>query len=357
MNAGGAPGVRIGLDAADHREVADLGPGLDCAWDPGDQRALLGVGGTPRGAEPAIDAGRRFAARRRNGGERGRRPGDPHCLGAPGQHQCRGIQLVRAIGIARALGSPRIVDRTRNLQRLLDLGVIAPHLAPVDRPVGAVAEPAARLEPFRSKAQRHHREMNRAATDRLAAVVVAELDRVGAVADALVGPKELPLIGFVGSELVERPPPRPDVEGDDRKPRLGEAAGERAAASPGADDGEIDRLAFGIFAHRHPAAGREHIGRAAVFSARHQLRIIRHGNFSSRLQPHGRAWPRPLPTGRVGRNSSAHSRAGSPARQSRSRSKQSDGRNRLRRCRAAGAWRKRWRAASPPRRDRTSRPS
>src|SRR6476646_6738427 len=57
--------VAIHLDAADHGEIADLGASAQGAWNPGDERALLGVGRATKRAEAAIDAGRRRAARRR----------------------------------------------------------------------------------------------------------------------------------------------------------------------------------------------------------------------------------------------------------------------------------------------------
>ena len=68
-----------------------------------------------------------------------------------------------AIGIARPRRPPRVGHGTGDLQRLLDLAVVAPHLAPIERPIGAVAQQAARLEPLRAEAQRHHREVHRAA--------------------------------------------------------------------------------------------------------------------------------------------------------------------------------------------------
>ena len=102
---------------------------------------------------------------------------------------------MRAIGIARPLRAPRIAHRAGDLQRLFDLAVVAPHLAPIERPIGAIAEQAARLEPLRPKAQRHHREVHGAAADRLAAVVAAQLQRIVAVADPFVGPVQLLLLG------------------------------------------------------------------------------------------------------------------------------------------------------------------
>jgi hypothetical protein len=76
MHAGRQTGLRVGFDTADHRQIADLGPGGNRARNPSDQRALLGIGRAPRLAETAIDAGRRPATRRRNSGERRRGPGE-----------------------------------------------------------------------------------------------------------------------------------------------------------------------------------------------------------------------------------------------------------------------------------------
>src|SRR6185312_5898240 len=96
------------------------------------------------------------------------RPRGAERLATLGEREPRGIELVRAIGIARPFRPPRIVDGPRDLQRLLDLAVIAPHLAPVDRPVRAVAEKRAGFEPLGPETQRHHCEMHRAAADSLA---------------------------------------------------------------------------------------------------------------------------------------------------------------------------------------------
>ncbi|GAB3465761.1 hypothetical protein [Azotobacter salinestris] len=110
--------------------------------------------------------------------------------------------------------------------------------------------------------------MHGAATDRPAAVVGAELERIVAVAQALVGPEQLFLVRLVGGELLERPPPGAGVEGDHGKARLGQPAGQSAAAGASADDGEIHRLLFRVLAHRHPAAAPEHVQRPAASPAR-----------------------------------------------------------------------------------------
>src|SRR6185312_12813001 len=222
------------------------------------------------GAEAAIDAWRRQITRRRHGSERRRRPGDAHRLGALGQHQPSGVDFVRTIRIPPPLRAPRIAHRPRDLQRLLDLVVIVPHFLPADRPIGAVAELAARLEPLGPEAQRHHGEMDGAAADRLAAVVAAELQRVLTVNDALVRPIELRLLRLVGGEILERPPIWSGVHRHYREAGLGQTAGERAATGAGADDDEVDFLVLTVLLHRDPAARTEHIGRATAPRARHE---------------------------------------------------------------------------------------
>ena len=57
--------------------------------------------------------------------------------------------------------------------------------------------------------------MDGAAADRLAAIVAAELQRVGAIDDALVGPVELCLLRLVGGEIFKRPPKWTRIEADD----------------------------------------------------------------------------------------------------------------------------------------------
>ena len=136
-------------------------------------------------------------------------------LAAPGQGTGGGVELVGAIRIARTRRTPRVVDRSGNFQRLLDLRVVVPHFAPVQRPIGAVAEYATRPEPVRPEAQRNHGKMHGRSADGLAAVIAAHLQRIVAVDDAVVGPIELGLLGFVGSEVLQRPEKRTGIERND----------------------------------------------------------------------------------------------------------------------------------------------
>ncbi len=284
--------IAFGLDAQRHREVAHFGARGHRTRNPRDERALLRVRRAAGDAEAAMHARMRAAARRGQRGERRRRPVHAERLGAAREHQRGGVQLVRAIRIARARRPPRIADRAADLQRLLDLAVVMPHLAPVERPVDAVAECAARAEPFGPKPQRHHREVHGAAADRAAAVVGAERQRIGAVADAFVGPEQLALMRLVRCELLERPPPRARVECDDRIAVFRELARERAAAGAGADDHEVDRIVVAKHAHRHPAANAQRVRCTAVAAARR-----RRGQ--RRVSGHRRRLRRALPTGRA----------------------------------------------------------
>jgi len=63
-------------------------------------------------------------------------------------------------------------------------------------------------------------------------------------------------------------PPRARIQRHHGKPRLRELARQRAAARAGADDREIDLLVIAVFAHRHPAADAQRVGRTAVLAAR-----------------------------------------------------------------------------------------
>jgi hypothetical protein len=60
-----------------------------------------------------------------------------------------------------------------------------------------------------------------------------------AAGDALAEPEKLLLLVLVGGEVLKRPRIRAGLEGDNRKPGLGELAGERAAAGAGADNRKI----------------------------------------------------------------------------------------------------------------------
>ena len=180
------------------------------------------------------------------------------------------------------IGGPRrppgVAERAGDRQGALDLVVIAPHLAPVDRPVGAVTKLGARLEMLGPEAQRHHGEMYGRAADRLAAVVAAHLDRVGPVDDALVQPIELGLRLLVGREVLQRPEEWAGVEGHDGKALLGQPRRQGSAAGACADDGEIHRLVVAMAAHGGPAVGAEHVRRPAVRGPRSRL-SDRHGRF------------------------------------------------------------------------------
>ena len=106
--------------------------------------------------------------------------------------------------------------------------------------------------------------MHGRAAHRLAAVLAAHHQRVGALRDAVVGPVELVLLAFVGGEILERAKVRAGVEADDREALLGQARDQRAAAGAGADHDEVDLVGVGELPHRNPAAGPEHVGRAAA---------------------------------------------------------------------------------------------
>ena len=299
---------------------------------------MLGVGRAAGHAEAAIDAGVGEPARRREGRERRLRPLDAHRLAPFGQHARRGVERMRAIGIARSLRSPRIGDRAGDLQRLLDLAVVVPHFAPIERPVGAVAEQAARLEPFGTKAQRHHGEMHGAS---------------------------------------RRPPCRccccPAAAGcrrrrcDRRSSRAWSARFRRRQNPPAAgsrDRRRTPRRRSRIRRACRPACRRRrrcrrwrsrparlrHIRASAPIrrGERHpgarpcRARGISRGSSNmavdpARLSLRRRCRLRPLPTGRARRNPAGHSRAGWPDRPSRFRSTPSDARNRRGRCRVPSA--------------------
>ena len=203
------------------------------------------------------------------------------------------------------------------------LRVIAPHLPPIERPVGAVAEHAARLEPFRPEAQRHHGEMDGAAAHRLAAVLAAHGSgwrrrRCGRRSSrACPAPsrrrRNLPAAGNMGPRRSRSP-----------RSRFGQPAGQAAAARARADDDEIDRLVLAVLAHRHPAAGLNTSGARPLDGARR-----RRSGSADTMRSSSRAVSssRPCLGGFPGiapvLAPSAHSRAGSPDRRSRSRSRRS----------------------------------
>src|SRR5438045_7085301 len=199
---------------------------------------------------------------------RGRRPLDAERFAAAGPHDPRRIHLMLTVGVAAPRRAPRIIHRPGDFQRLFGQIVIVPHLLRLDWPVDCIAEPGAGLEALRTKAQRHHLERYGAAPPGLAAVVLAVLHRILAAGDALAEPEKLLLLILVGGDVLERPPIGAGIEGGDRKPGLGELAGERAASSASADDRKINLVLIAIAAHRDPAAVAKHVRRAPVLCTR-----------------------------------------------------------------------------------------
>src|SRR6185503_9050621 len=96
------------VDPADHRQVADLGAGLQRARDEGDEHALLGIRRAAVGAKAAIDAWVRHSARCRQGGEWDRRPFDADRLASAREHQAGRVHRVRAVRVALAALAPRV---------------------------------------------------------------------------------------------------------------------------------------------------------------------------------------------------------------------------------------------------------
>ena len=119
--------------------------------------------------------------------------------------------------------------------------------------------------------------MYRGASDRLAAVVAAQLQRVVAIDNAIVGPVKLGLLAFVGCKILQRSEIGTGVERHNGEAVFGELAGHRAAAGAGADYREVDRLGFGIFTHRHPSTGAKNIRCTSMPRAGNFLGIIEHG--------------------------------------------------------------------------------
>src|SRR6185312_2214107 len=146
------------------------------------------------------NAGMGQATGRGQGGKRRFRPLDAQLLTAAGKGPCRAVEFVCTIRISRSSGPPWIGNGSSDLQCVLDFGVIVPHLAPVERPISAISEQTARLEPLRSKSQRNHGKMYGRSSDGLATVVTPHLKRVGAVDDTVIGPVQFRLLSLVRRE-------------------------------------------------------------------------------------------------------------------------------------------------------------
>ena len=272
-DAGGARAVGAGLHLAHHGHVADLRPGRHRAGGPDHQRALLGVGGAAVVAVAAIDARRALAPGRRDGGERGGAPFDPHLVRRATKDFPRRVHLVRAVRIGAPRRPPGILHRAGDAQGALGLVVVGGDLLVGDRPVEAVAELALGLEPLRPEAQRHHGEVHGGAAHPLSAVVARQRDRIAPAGDPRVGPVEHLLRHLVGREILQRPPVGARVEADDGEALLRQPRRQRRAAGARAHDGEVDLLAVGVAAHGRPAFGHEDVRRPAVLGAWRRGRV------------------------------------------------------------------------------------
>src|SRR3546814_9092356 len=79
------------------------------------------------------------------------------------------------------------------------------------------------------------------AADGLARIILAHLDGIIAIDDALICPVEFRLLRFIGCKVLQRTPIGSSIERDHREASLSETAGKRATARARADNREIDR--------------------------------------------------------------------------------------------------------------------
>src|SRR3981081_3724544 len=91
------------------------------------------------------------------------------------------------------------------------------------------------------------------AADSVPGVVLAELDRVAAADDPLLGPVQLVRSGLVGDPVAVGVPERALLEHHDLPAAASEALGERPAPGAGADDRQV--YGVGVVIARHPLLG------------------------------------------------------------------------------------------------------
>ena len=216
-----------------------------------DVRAGLGVDLAALQAVAAVDAVRTVAERPVDDPDRADPHLDPAAPGALAQHGGSPGHRVRGVRVAVRIAPRPVLPGHRQLP--LHLRVVRTQVRVGDRPVRADAVPALRGEVRRVEAGRvagvvHHRP-----ADAPAGVVLAQLDRVRAADDPLLGPVEVVAAGLVGHPVLVRVPERAGLQDHDPPAVPGQPLGEHGPAGTGADDHQVDLVVVVEPAHRRLA--------------------------------------------------------------------------------------------------------
>ncbi len=131
----------------------------------------------------------------------------------------------------------------------LDLLVVRTQVLVVDGPVGADAVvgeggKVRGVEPGGVTGVVHHRT-----ADAATGVVLAQLDRVRAADDAVLGPVQLVRPGLVGHPVLVGVPERAGLENDDVPAVPGQPLGQHRTARAGADDDQVHLFPGGVLTH------------------------------------------------------------------------------------------------------------
>src|SRR5207237_780783 len=125
----------VAFNTSNHGVWSDLCSVSDRTWYIGDERRAFRVGGAAIVAEATVNAGRPASVWGAEGCNRSRRDRNTKFETPVNQLACRRVQLVLALRISFSPPAPRVMRRTRDLQRFLDLLVIGLEVFERDRPV------------------------------------------------------------------------------------------------------------------------------------------------------------------------------------------------------------------------------
>ena len=247
---GHAPGRVVEHHLGGHAVRADLGAVLDRVGNVGHQRRCLGVDLAALQAIAAVDAVRTVAERAVGDADRPDAHLDAELAGAVARGVGAAGDRMRRVRVAvRVAPRPEVAGHR---QFELEALVVALEVGVADRPVLPHPVATADLEVGGMKSRAVAGVVDHRAADPVPAVVLAELDRIRAAGDAVVGPVEPVRSGFVGDPVLVGIPERAGLEHHDLPAASRQPLSERAAAGARADDHEVDRER--VVVARHPLA-------------------------------------------------------------------------------------------------------
>ncbi len=284
----GGPVPPVDLDTGGHGSGAHLHTMGESIGKVGDVGAGLGVDLAPLQAVPAVDAVRPVAEGAVDDADGANAHGQTQLVGPLPDHGGGAADRVGREGVAVRIPPGPVLPGHRKLT--LHLLVVGFQVPVRDRPVGADAVAGEGLEVGRMKAGGVARVVDHRAAHPAAAVVLAQLDGIGATDDALVRPVDAVGTGLVAHPVLVRVPEGPRLENHDAPSVARQPLGQDRATGTGADDAEVDLIAFRVPVHRVLT------GKFTATDVEQMPRIVgarTHGSLEHPLQRGAQHQPRP----------------------------------------------------------------